>query len=63
MFDLKTIKEIAEMADVSIATVSHVVNGTRYVSPELVKRVNDIINSLDETPNFVKRKNRRKKQI
>lgn len=58
---MKTIKDIAEMADVSIATVSHVVNGTRYVSPELVKRVNDIINSLDETPNFVKRKNRRKK--
>lgn len=38
-----TIKEIAAEAGVSIATVSHVINHTRYVSPELVKRVEDII--------------------
>ena len=29
-----TIKEIAAKAGVSIATVSHVINHTRYVSPE-----------------------------
>ena len=29
-----TIKEIASLAGVSIATVSHVINRTRYVSPE-----------------------------
>ena len=33
-----TIKQIAEMAGVSIATVSHVINRTRYVSPELEKK-------------------------
>ncbi len=34
-----TIKDIAELASVSTATVSHVLNKTRYVSPELVSRV------------------------
>lgn len=34
-----TIKEVAKEAGVSIATVSHVINGTRYVSPELIKKV------------------------
>lgn len=38
-----TIKEIAEMAGVSIATVSHVINKTRYVSPELTKKVENIM--------------------
>jgi ribose transport system substrate-binding protein len=39
----KTIKAIAEKAGVSIATVSHVINHTRYVSPELVSKVNAVI--------------------
>ncbi|GAE95024.1 hypothetical protein JCM21714_4227 [Gracilibacillus boraciitolerans JCM 21714] len=51
-----TIKEIAKRAGVSLATVSHVVNRTRYVSPELVKKVEDVINSLDELPNFIAKK-------
>ena len=34
-----TIKEIAEEAKVSIATVSHALNKTRYVSPEIAERV------------------------
>ena len=38
-----TIKEIADMAGVSIATVSHVINRTRYVSPELVDKIEKII--------------------
>ena len=38
-----TIKDIAKRAGVSIATVSHVINRTRYVSPELEKKVRDII--------------------
>lgn len=38
-----TIKEIAKQAGVSIATVSHVINKTRYVSPDLVEKVEDII--------------------
>ena len=38
-----TIKEIAAKAGVSIATVSHVINHTRYVSPELVNKIEAII--------------------
>ena len=38
-----SIKDIAELAGVSIATVSHVINRTRYVRPELVERVEKII--------------------
>lgn len=38
-----TIKDIAKLANVSIATVSHVINGTRYVSPELISRVEAVI--------------------
>ncbi|MFP3041097.1 LacI family DNA-binding transcriptional regulator [Treponema primitia] len=38
-----TIKDIAKQAGVSIATVSHVINSTRYVSPELVEKINTII--------------------
>ena len=33
------LKEIAEKANVSVATVSHVINGTRPVSDTLRKRV------------------------
>lgn len=38
-----TIKSIAAEAGVSIATVSHVINKTRYVSPDLVAKVEAII--------------------
>lgn len=38
-----TIKDVALQAGVSIATVSHVINKTRYVSPEVEARVNEII--------------------
>lgn len=43
---MATIKEIAKEADVSIATVSHVINKTRYVSPELVERVEAVMDRL-----------------
>lgn len=36
-------KEVAEAAGVSEATVSHVINGTKYVSPELTARVRKAI--------------------
>lgn len=49
------IKEIAKKAGVSVATVSHVVNKTRYVSEELTERVYSVINDLNEQPNFVLR--------
>ncbi|MGG4035498.1 LacI family DNA-binding transcriptional regulator [Paenibacillus cisolokensis] len=38
-----TIHQIAKEAGVSIATVSHVINKSRYVSPELVERVEEAI--------------------
>ncbi|PLR87124.1 LacI family DNA-binding transcriptional regulator [Bacillus sp. V33-4] len=55
---MATITDIAKMAGVSAATVSHVVNKTRYVSPELAKRVEDAINSLEFPPNFVIKKSK-----
>jgi len=38
-----TIRDVAKTANVSIATVSHVINHTRFVSPDLVERVNKAI--------------------
>ena len=49
------IKQVAERAGVSATPVSHVVNKTRYVSPEVEKRVNDAIKELNYTPNIMAR--------
>ncbi|MBU5363006.1 LacI family DNA-binding transcriptional regulator [Enterococcus raffinosus] len=56
---MTTIKEVAEMAGVSVATVSHVVRKTRYVSPELERKVEEVIASLDSVPNFVLKQNKK----
>ncbi|MCL2562458.1 MAG: LacI family DNA-binding transcriptional regulator [Oscillospiraceae bacterium] len=53
---MPTIKDIAELAGVSISTVSHVVNQTRYVSPELVEKVERAIHQFEYPPNFVVKK-------
>jgi len=50
---MPTIKDIAEVAGVSISTVSHVVNQTRYVSPELVTKVEEALKQFEYPPNFV----------
>jgi LacI family transcriptional regulator len=42
---------VAHEAAVSVATVSHVLNGTRYVSPELTRRVRETAARLGYTPN------------
>ncbi|MBS3787675.1 MAG: LacI family DNA-binding transcriptional regulator [Candidatus Bipolaricaulota bacterium] len=47
---MTTMKEVAERAGVSVTTVSHVINGTRYVSPELTERVEKAIEGLDYHP-------------
>ncbi|WP_372630187.1 LacI family DNA-binding transcriptional regulator [Cohnella sp.] len=47
------IKEVAEAAGVSIATVSHVVNHTRFVSEETKSKVYRAMEQLDFRPNAV----------
>jgi len=50
-----TIRDVAKRAEVSVATVSHVINDTHYVSPELRQRVLDAIKALDYRPNKLAR--------
>jgi LacI family transcriptional regulator len=50
-----TIYDVAEAAGVSTATVSNVLRGTRYVRPDLQKRVQDAIALLDYRPNRANR--------
>lgn len=50
-----TIKEVAKLANVSVATVSHVIAGTKYVSPELTVRVNSAIKELNYKPSVIAR--------
>lgn len=50
-----TIKMIAKHAGVSPATVSYVLNNTRYVSPELTERVLAAVKELNYVPNAVAR--------
>ena len=50
-----TIKDVAKMADVSISTVSRVINESKPVSPEAKKRVLHAIEVLDYKPNEVAR--------
>ncbi len=52
---MATIKEIAKRANVSTATVSHVLTGAVRVSPELRRRVEAVIKELDYHPSFVAR--------
>ncbi len=58
---MATIKDVAERAGVSVTTVSHVLNETRYVSPELAARVWEAVEALDYQPNAVARSLRRKR--
>lgn len=47
--------DVAKISGVSAATVSHVINNTKYVSPELKERVVDAIRKLNYKPNIVAR--------
>lgn len=49
------IYDIADMAGVSIATVSRVVNGSPNVSEKTKKKVLDVIEKADYTPNVFAR--------
>lgn len=46
-----TISDVAAYAGVSTATVSHVINGTRFVSEPTVEKVQQAIKALSFTPN------------
>jgi LacI family transcriptional regulator len=50
-----TIRDVAELADVSVATVSAVINRNKYVSPELKRRVEQAIDQLGYTRDLVAR--------
>lgn len=50
-----TIRDVANLAGVSITTVSHVINKTRYVSDELCQRVNRAMEQLSYRPNILAR--------
>lgn len=52
---MPTIQDVARHANVSTATVSHVLNGTRYVSPELIERVRHAVRELDYHPSGIAR--------
>jgi LacI family transcriptional regulator len=56
---MATIREVAESAGVSVTTVSHVVNGTRFVAPETADRVREAMRVLNYRPNRLARSLRR----
>lgn len=52
---MSNIKDVAKQAGVSISTVSHVLNKTKYVSPELVQKVEDAVKKLKYEVNPIAR--------
>ncbi len=52
---MTTIRDVASKAEVSIATVSRVVNGNRPVHPEIRERVLKAVEELDYRPNYLAR--------
>ncbi|MCS6907641.1 MAG: LacI family DNA-binding transcriptional regulator [Anaerolineales bacterium] len=56
---MPTIREVALRAGVSTTTVSHVINNTRFVSPEARQRVLEAMAELNYRPNVLARSLRR----
>jgi LacI family transcriptional regulator len=50
-----TMKDVAEKAGVSVTTVSHVINKTRFVSDDAVKKVTTAISTLEYYPSAIAR--------
>jgi len=55
-----TIKDVAKLAGVSVATISRVLNNSAVVSPETAEKVNKAIKELDYRPNFLGRNLRKR---
>ncbi|MDQ7993859.1 MAG: LacI family DNA-binding transcriptional regulator, partial [Propionicimonas sp.] len=51
-----SIRDVAKLAGVSVATVSHVINGTRFVSDTTRAKVMSAIGELQYSPNILARK-------
>ena len=60
---MSTITDVANLANVSIATVSRVLNETGPVSPELERRVLDAVKKLSYQPNTMARSLRRSESL
>lgn len=52
---MATMRDVAQAAGVSVTTVSHVINGTRFVSEELRQRVQRAMQELSYHPNVLAR--------
>lgn len=61
MVRIATLKDVAKRAGVSTATVSHVINKTRFVSDELKAKVYQAMEELNYHPNAIARSLRRRK--
>lgn len=55
-----TIKDVAKLAGVSVATISRVLNNSAAVSPETAEKVNEAIKALNYKPNFLGRNLRKR---
>jgi LacI family transcriptional regulator len=60
---MASIRDVAQLAEVSTATVSHVLNGTRYVSPKLTERVETAMAELNYQPDAVAQSLRRRRTL
>jgi LacI family transcriptional regulator len=58
-----TIRKVADLAGVSTATVSHVINDTRAVSAPLAARVLNAMEQLDYQPDIIARSLRRRETL
>jgi LacI family transcriptional regulator len=56
---MPTMRDVAELAGVSLTTVSHVINGTRFVSGDVTERVQEAMKQLNYRPNELARSLRR----
>src|ERR1044072_3929015 len=58
---MATLKDVADIAGVSVKTVSNVVNGYAFVKPENRRRVEDALSATGYRPNIAPRTLRRRR--